>query len=64
MKTNIIDREVIQLNETQTRMIMNGWGKAAIQNTVVEKIIYMSDNLRVKGYLSYPQKYQREKEYL
>ena len=56
MKTNIIDREEIKLNKTQTHMIISGWGKEAIQNSVVEKITYLSDNLKIKGYLSYPEK--------
>ncbi len=56
MKPNLIDRKEIILNETQTRMIISGWGKEVIQSPVVEKITYLSDNLKVKGYLSYPKK--------
>ena len=53
---NLIDREEIKLNESQTRMIISGWGKEVIQNSVVEKITYLSDDLKVKGYLAYPKK--------
>jgi dipeptidyl aminopeptidase/acylaminoacyl peptidase len=54
MSSNIIHREEISLGETQTRMVVSGWGEGVIQNTVVEKITYLSDNLKVKGYLAYP----------
>jgi dipeptidyl aminopeptidase/acylaminoacyl peptidase len=54
MISNIIDREQIILGKTQTRMILSGWGKEVIQNSVVEKITYRSDGLKVKGYLGYP----------
>ncbi len=54
MNSNIIDREQIVLNEAQTKMIVSGWGEGIIQNTIVEKITYLSDNFKVKGYLAYP----------
>lgn len=49
-----IDREKIALNEAQTKMLISGWGKEVYETTVVERIIYLSDNLKVKGYLAYP----------
>lgn len=52
--SKIIDREVIQLNETQQKMITSGWGEATLNMTVVEKITYLSDGLKVKGYIAYP----------
>ncbi len=54
MSSNIIHREQITLNETQTKMAVSGWGKEIIDYSVVEKITYMSDGLKVKGYLAYP----------
>ena len=54
MSSNIIHKEQITLNETQTKMAVSGWGKEAVDNSVVEKITYMSDGLKVKGYLAYP----------
>lgn len=54
MSTNIIHREQIVLGETQTKMIISGWGQNVMENSVVEKIVYMSDDLKVKGYLAYP----------
>ncbi len=54
MASKIIGRDKIDLNESQTRMIISGWGKEVIENTKVEKITYLSDGLKVKGYIAYP----------
>jgi len=35
-------------------MIASGWGKEIIENTVVERMTYLSDGLKVKGYIAYP----------
>lgn len=53
---NIIVREEIKLTDSQIRMISSGWGKEVIQNSIVERITYSSDELKVKGYLAYPSK--------
>jgi len=55
MKTLITEREIIKLNNTQNRMIHSGWGKEVISHSVVEKITYISDDLKIKGYLAYPE---------
>lgn len=59
--SKIIDREIIQLSEVQNKMTVSGWGVDALENTVVEKITYLSDlhagktgGLKVKGYIAYP----------
>ena len=54
MNTKIIEREIITLTEQQSKMIESGWGKEAFKNTIVEKITYLSDGLKVKGYVAYP----------
>ncbi len=54
MQPKIVDREIIKLSDTQTRMIKSGWGEAVLSSTVVEKITYLSDELKVKGYIAYP----------
>ena len=51
---NILHREIIELNDSQTGMLISGWGKDVYENTIVEKITYLSDGLKVKGYLAYP----------
>lgn len=57
MNTNnstILSREEIQLNESQNKMIASGWEQDVLDNTITEKITYISDGLKVKGYISYP----------
>ena len=54
MDTKILDREIINLTDQQQKMIDSGWGKGVLENTVVEKITYLSDGLKVKGYIAYP----------
>ncbi len=56
MTNRIIERAVITLDESQKKMVASGWGKGAIENAVVEKITYLSDGLKVKGYIAYPKK--------
>jgi dipeptidyl aminopeptidase/acylaminoacyl peptidase len=52
--SRIIKRKEIILNESQTRLVISGWGKDAFENSIVEKITYLSDNLKVKGFIAYP----------
>jgi dipeptidyl aminopeptidase/acylaminoacyl peptidase len=35
-------------------MIRSGWGNEVIDSTVTEKITYLSDEMKVKGYVSHP----------
>ncbi|MCH7517029.1 MAG: hypothetical protein IIB08_07910, partial [Bacteroidetes bacterium] len=50
----IIERASIELGDSQNKMIASGWGEDSLNNTVVEKITYISDELKVKGYIAYP----------
>lgn len=52
--SRIIDREIISLPDQQNRMIISGWGSDVLEKTTVEKITYLSDGLKVKGYIAYP----------
>jgi len=57
MSPNIIQREIIDLPEKQLQMLRSGWGSwgsAAIDDTIVEAIVYMSDGYEVQGYIAYP----------
>ena len=54
MDTKFLDREIITLTDQQQKMIDSGWGKGVLESTVVEKITYLSDGLKVKGYIAYP----------
>jgi dipeptidyl aminopeptidase/acylaminoacyl peptidase len=42
-------------------MLISGWGKDVYENTVVEKIAYLSDGLKIKGYLAYPRENKGKK---
>ena len=53
-KSKILDRKEITLNESQNKMISSGWGEGVLHNTVTERIIYLSDGVKVMGYISYP----------
>ena len=52
--SNIISREIIELSEQQKKMIVSGWGIEALEKSAVEKITYLSDGLKVSGYMAYP----------
>lgn len=54
MQTKIIEREEIKLSGSQAAMIRSGWGENVLNETVVEKITYLSDGLKVHGYVAYP----------
>lgn len=54
MHPKIVEREKINLSPIQQKMIKSGWGDDTIDKTTVEKITYLSDGLKVKGYISYP----------
>ena len=53
-KPTILDREEIILSDAQNKMIASGWGQEVLDNTITEKIFYLSDGLKVRGYISYP----------
>lgn len=59
--SNIIDRKQISLNDSQTKMVISGWGRDAFNNSTVEKITYLSDGLKVKGFIAYPK--NQDKKY-
>ena len=54
MENRIFNREIIKLSPQQEKMILSGWGREAFENSVVERITYLSDGLLVKGYIAYP----------
>ena len=54
MNSKILYRQIIQLNEQQTKIIRNGWGDEVPDQTTVEQITYLSDGLKIKGYIAYP----------
>jgi dipeptidyl aminopeptidase/acylaminoacyl peptidase len=56
MAQKIIEREEIELSPAQNQMVKSGWGDETLNDTVVEKITYDSDDLKGKGYIAYPKK--------
>jgi hypothetical protein len=49
----ILERKKIELNSSQTKLIISGWGEEVYENSIVEKIIYLSDNLKIKEYIAF-----------
>ncbi len=54
MASLIINRKKIEMAATQNKMVISGWGEAALTKSTVESITYLSDGLKVKGYIAYP----------
>lgn len=54
MAENILERNKLNLSPIQLKMARSGWGDNAVDKTLVEEISYLSDGLKVKGYLAYP----------
>lgn len=54
MNSLILERKKIILSPQQDKMIISGWGKDVLEKTIVEKITYLSDGLKVKGYIARP----------
>ena len=50
----IINREIIELSEQKQKMIVSGWGNHTLDKSIVEKITYVSDGLKVSGYIAFP----------
>ncbi len=63
MSSNFIEREEIILNESQCKMVISGWGEDVLNKTVVEKITYLSNGLKVKGYIAYPKQENENQKY-
>jgi len=54
MSSNFIVREKIVLSDSQKKLFFSGWGQEVYNNSIVEKTTYLSDGLKVNGYLAYP----------
>lgn len=50
----IRERTEIIPTEAQKPLLISGWGRDVIENSVVEKIVYQSDRYKVAGYIAYP----------
>jgi dipeptidyl aminopeptidase/acylaminoacyl peptidase len=54
MSSKIFNRHIIKLTEQQNKIIKNGWGEDVPDRTTVEHITYLSDGLKINGYIAYP----------
>lgn len=54
MKSKIIDLHELHFSETHSKLIISGWGKETYENSIVNRITYLSDGLKVKGYIAHP----------
>ncbi len=54
ISSKIISRSKIELDNSLQKMVASGWGNEVIENAIVEKITYLSDELEVKGFIAYP----------
>jgi len=52
--SKIITKDNLDLSNSQLKMIKSGWGDDSVESTVVQKITYESDGLKVKGYIAVP----------
>lgn len=50
----IISEEDLSLNDLQKKLIISGWGNEVYESTIVKKIFYESDGLKVRGYFASP----------
>lgn len=50
----ILNRKIIDITEIQKKIIKSGWGNSSVDDSIVEKMIYISDGLKVNGYIAYP----------
>lgn len=53
-RSEIIDRTIVVPNKAQVNIVERLYGQNVIEETIVEKITYQSDGLKVKGYLACP----------
>lgn len=63
MPSNFVARDEIKIKDSQIKLLTSGWGTEAFDNSVVEKIIYNSGGLKVKGYIAYPKNQASNKKY-
>lgn len=54
MSKLLVEKNELDLNNSQLKMIKSGWGEDSVLKSIVKKITYYSDGLKVKGYVAYP----------
>lgn len=56
----ILNRKKIELSPLQQKIIKSGWGNSSVENSTVERMDYISDGLKIKGYLAYPKDIKKQ----
>ncbi|MEO8209872.1 MAG: prolyl oligopeptidase family serine peptidase [bacterium] len=56
----ILSEEEIQLSDSQVKFIESGWGNEVVEDTIVKRIVYESDDLKVSGFLAHPKKIDKK----
>ncbi len=49
-----IERKKILLPEIQQKMLKSAWSNESVDSVIVQRMSYLSDGLKVNGYLAYP----------
>ncbi len=55
----IVSRKKIELTSSQEKFVKSGWGEEVI-NTQTEEMTYLSDGIKVKGYIAYPKEINKK----
>lgn len=56
----IIKEKNTELTEMQKKILTSGWGNSSVEDTIVKKMIYLSDELKVSGYYAHPKDTSRK----
>lgn len=55
----IVSRKKIELTSSQEKFVKSGWGEE-VTNTQTEEMTYLSDGIKVTGYIAYPKEINRK----
>ena len=61
--SKFLERDKIELNDSQTKMLISGWGKDVYEKTIVERITYLSDRLKSKRIHRLSQRDMKERNF-
>jgi len=50
----ILERKIVEIPQMQSKILKSAGGDSAIDNSILERITYKSDDLKVNGFLAYP----------
>lgn len=56
----IQNRKILELTSIQKKILKSGWGNSAVEDSIVERITYISDGLKVNGFWAYPKEQNKK----